>query len=233
VAVALEGNIAFRDGFPECWRDVIGMDLGGIPGGYGWLFPKGDHVNVGVGGWQYLAGTLRERLRRLCDFYGLNDGLIYGLRGHHLPVRRAGSPIARGRVALAGDAAGLVDPLSGEGIYAAIYSGREVAGAVSRLLSGEIGSLSSYADVIDRELMPDLEASRRFQDCFYLVPGLYVGLLRRSDRIWGLLARLIRGEQSYAGFKRRLGPLGLTVDVLSRTVRMAPLGRLAGRPKGR
>ncbi len=230
VAVALEGNLAFLQGMPERWRDVVGMDLGGIPGGYGWLFPKGDHVNVGVGGWQYLAGTLRGRLRRLCTFYGLDDGAMYGLRGHHLPVRRPGAPLARGRVALVGDAAGLIDPLSGEGIFAAIYSGKRVAETVAGLLSGEVASLSRYAAHVERVLMPDLDASRRFQDCFYLVPGVYVGLLERSDRIWNLLARLIRGEQTYVGFKRRLGPLGLAIDALSTAVRTTPLGRVAGRP---
>jgi flavin-dependent dehydrogenase len=207
------------------------MDLGGIPGGYGWLFPKGDHVNVGVGGWQYLAGTFRDRLRRLCGFYGLAEESMYGLRGHHLPVRRSGSPLARGRVALAGDAAGLIDPLSGEGIYAAMYSGRAAAGVATCLLNGDTTSMDPYASEIERELMPDLETSRRFQDVFYLVPGVYVGLLEHSDRIWSVLARLIRGEQSYVAFKRRLGPLGWLIDGVSQLTRTTPLGRVAGLPR--
>ncbi len=230
VSVALEGNIAFPAGVPERWQSVVGMDLGSIPGGYGWLFPKGDHINVGVGGWQYLAGTFRQRLRQLCEFYGVSEEAMYGLRGHHLPVRRAGAPLARGRVALAGDAAGLLDPLSGEGIYGAIFSGKAAAEAASALLGGQTASLSRYADRIEHELMPDLDASRRFQDVFYLVPGVYVSLLERSDRIWNLLARLIRGEQTYVGFKRKLGPLGWPIDALSGLVRSTPLGRVAGRP---
>ncbi len=230
VAVALEGNIAFPAGVPERWQSIVGMDLGAIPGGYGWLFPKDDHVNVGVGGWQYLAGSFRERLRQLCAFYGVDEELMYGVRGHHLPVRRAGAPLARGRVALCGDAAGLIDPLSGEGIYAAIYSGKAAAEAAGEHISGRTASLSPYAQRIERELMPDLEASRRFQDVFYLVPNVYIALLERSDRIWGLLARLIRGEQTYVGFKRKLGPLGLAIDLLSQLVRTTPLGRVGGRP---
>ncbi len=230
VAVALEGNIACEDGLPRRWRSAIGMDLGGIPGGYGWLFPKGDHLNVGVGGWQYLAGSLRGRLRDLCAFYGLAEERLYGLRGYQLPVRRPGSPLARGRVALAGDAAGLLDPLSGEGIYAAIFSGRAAAGHAAALLGGRAVSLDGYAATVDRELTPDLIASRRFQDLFYLVPGVYLALLRRSNRIWELLASLIRGEQSYVGFKRRLGPLGWAVDAGSLAVRTTPLRRRAGLP---
>ncbi|HLZ71637.1 MAG TPA: geranylgeranyl reductase family protein [Dehalococcoidia bacterium] len=230
VAVALEGNIPCPDGLPRRWQRAIGMDLGGIPGGYGWLFPKGDHLNVGVGGWQYLAGSLRARLNALCAFYDLPAERLQNLRGYQLPVRRPGSPLARGRVALAGDAAGLLDPLSGEGIYAAISSGRTVARHAAALLAGRAASLAGYAAAIERELAPDLVASRRFQDLFYLVPELYVGLLRRSDRIWELLASLIRGEQSYVGFKRRLGPLGWAVDVGSLAVRTTPFGRIAGLP---
>ncbi|MHB8576179.1 MAG: geranylgeranyl reductase family protein [Dehalococcoidia bacterium] len=231
VAVALEGNIPCTEGVPAQWTDLVGMDLGGVPGGYGWLFPKGDHLNVGVGGWQYLAGSFRERLSRICSFYGVREATMYGLRGHHLPVRRRGAPLARDRVALVGDAAGLIDPLSGEGIYAAMFSGRQAASAVGRLLSGEALSLSPYAAAIERGLMPDLDASRRFQDVFYLVPGVYVGLLQHSDRIWNVLARLIRGEQTYLGFRRKLGPLSLAVDALSLAVRHTPLKVAAGLPE--
>ena len=47
------------------------IELGDDPGGYGWVFPKGDHVNVGVGGWESEGPTLREHLRRLCDAHGI------------------------------------------------------------------------------------------------------------------------------------------------------------------
>src|SRR5205085_1716257 len=100
----------------------------------------------------------RQRLSRVCRFYGLREEELYWLRGHHLPVRRSGAPLARGCVALAGDAAGLIDPLSGEGIYAAIYSGGQAALAAARLLNRDCPSLAPYATVIERELMPDLEA---------------------------------------------------------------------------
>jgi flavin-dependent dehydrogenase len=231
VAVALEGNVPAGTRQSERWRRTIGMDLGGIPGGYGWLFPKEDHLNVGVGGWQYLGSSLRPRLSALCSFYGVDETTMFGLRGHHLPVRRAGAPLARGRVALVGDAAGLLDPLSGEGIYAAFYSGKAVARCVGDLVAGDTGSLTPYAAQIESELMPDLVASRRFQDAFYLVPGLYVGFLRHSDRIWRMLADLIRGKEDYAGFKRNLGPLELAVDALSFATHHSPLGKLAGLPR--
>src|SRR5581483_6102836 len=76
-AVALEGNIRFPDGVPARFRGRVVLNFGELPGGYAWVFPKGDHVNVGVGGWRHVAGTvLRPALRRLCARYGLDPDRI-------------------------------------------------------------------------------------------------------------------------------------------------------------
>ena len=53
--VAFEGNAPFDDRY----RGLAVIELGTIPGGYGWIFPKGDHVNVGVGGWEAEGPRLR------------------------------------------------------------------------------------------------------------------------------------------------------------------------------
>jgi geranylgeranyl reductase family protein len=231
LAVAFEGNIRFAGEPPDEWLSTAALDLGLIPGGYGWLFPKGDHVNIGVGGWKYTGPTLRAQLDRVTRHYGFSPTQLSGLRGHHLPVRRRGSRIVRGRVALVGDAAGLVDPLSGEGIYAALASGRAAARHALAAIDGRVDGLSSYEREIDRTLGPDLRASSQLQDLFNLAPPLYVALLRRSDLLWTLLCRIIRGEGDYAGFKRRAGPISLAIDGASWLVRHSALGRAAGRPE--
>jgi len=204
------------------------MDLGIIPGGYGWLFPKEDHLNIGVGGWQHFGPTLRRRLDRLAAYFGAIGEPSY-LRGHHLPVRIAGAPLARGCVMLAGDAAGLIDPLSGEGIYSAIFSSRLAARYALDLLSGATDSLLGYTRAIDSFLGPDLLASQRFQDVFHLMPSVYSMLLQRSDRIWETLCRLVRGDETYLDLRRRIGPGSALVDLLSYLVRRnATLSRRAG-----
>jgi geranylgeranyl reductase family protein len=208
-AVALEGNIPAED---DAWAQAIALDFGGIPGGYGWLFPKGDHLNVGVGGWRWVGPSLRERLVALCRFLGLDDTKLFGLRGHHLPLRAPGAPLVRGPALLAGDAAGLVDPLSGEGIDAAFASGRLAAEAAGRYLAGETPDLSSYETAVERELMADIEVSRKLQAVFQRVPRPCVALMRRSDRFWRVLCSFVRGESSYTGLRRRLGPLRFGLD---------------------
>src|SRR5579859_6844552 len=48
VVVGLEANVTPSGGVPARWLDALGIDAGSSPGGYGWIFPKGDHINFGV-----------------------------------------------------------------------------------------------------------------------------------------------------------------------------------------
>ncbi|OGO52559.1 MAG: hypothetical protein A2148_08705 [Chloroflexi bacterium RBG_16_68_14] len=211
-AVALEGNVPADDKLLDRWEHAIALDLGGIPGGYGWLFPKGDHLNVGVGGWRWLGPTLRRRLSDLCRFLELDESGLWGLRGHHLPMRKPDARLWRGPALLAGDAAGLVDPLSGEGIDAAFVSGRLAAEAIIAFLAGEAEDLTGYETAVERELMEDIRVSRKLQAVFHRIPRPCVAVMRRSDAFWRILRALVRGESSYAEFRRRLGPLRLALD---------------------
>jgi geranylgeranyl reductase family protein len=206
-AVALEANVPADGALMERWQRAIALDLGGTPGGYGWLFPKGDHLNVGVGGWRWIGPSLRERLSALCRHLELDETQLYEQRGYHLPLHKPGAAITRGPALLAGDAAGFVDPLSGEGIDGAFLSGRLASEAVGSYLSGEATDLRGYQTALDRELLADLEVSRTLQTLFQRFPRPCVAVMRRSDRFWRSLQGFVRGESTYAGFWRRLGPL--------------------------
>lgn len=205
--VALEGNLRFAGGVPEEWSEVVALDLGGLSGGYGWVFPKGDHLNIGVGGWKFAGFTLRPKLAELSRRYGFDPDTLTDLRGHHLPLREAGSPVVSGSTLLVGDAAGLVDPLSGEGIHMALTSAHMAADAVQAYLSGAQLDLFSYQRAVEGRLQPELEISRQLQELFHFAPVPYLALMRRSQRFWYLFCRLIRGDYTYETMLRRLGPL--------------------------
>src|SRR4249920_526821 len=146
--VALEGNVSYAHAREERWRGLAVVDLGAVAGGYAWVFPKGDHVNVGVGGWESEGPRLREHLERACAAYGLPAGELEDLRGYRLPMRRAGDRAVDGRVLLVGDAAGLVDPLSGDGMYEAFVSARLASEAVLDLFEGRSASLDGYTKAL-------------------------------------------------------------------------------------
>lgn len=214
-AVALEGNVMYRADVPEEWRDVVALDLGGLAGGYGWVFPKADHLNVGVGAWKYASFTLKPKLAQLSRRYGFDPASLENLRGHHLPVRSAGTPIARGPVALVGDAAGLVDPLSGEGIHMAFASGRLAAEQALSVLSGEARDMAGYQSAVDSQLQTELDVSRRLQELFNFAPPPYLAMMRRSQRFWLFFCHLIRGDLTYLDFTRMIGPMRIAMDVFA------------------
>ena len=203
--VALEANFPY-DRVPQQWRDVLALELGSMPGGYGWSFPKSDHFNVGCGGWREEGQRLREHLQDLRDHYGLDGMDMLHLRGHHLPTRSGTSPITRGRVLLTGDAAGLVDPMSGEGIYAAFVSGRLAASAILRCLDGREPDLYPYEAAVERELMPDIRAAEILRDAYHYTPRPCFEGLRHSELLRRSLCQIITGEKTYAEFLRMLGP---------------------------
>ena len=225
-AVGLEGNVPYTREMAADWRDVFALDLGGMAGGYGWVFPKEDHLNVGVGAWKYAGFTLRPKLLELSRRYGFPESSIENLRGHHLPVRVPGSPIARGGVAVVGDAAGLIDPLSGEGIHMAFASGRLAAEEALRVLSGEAADMSGYEAAVDRELQTELTVSRRLQEIFAFAPAPYLAIMRRSDKFWRLFCHLVRGELTYVDLMRMIGPLRLAVDFFAGVAERRRLGRV-------
>ena len=90
--VALEGNLPYERLPGGRWRGhARARARRRVPGGYGWIFPKGDHVNVGVGGWGDEGPRLREHLRVLCEHYGSSSASSRNVRGHRLPMRRPGN----------------------------------------------------------------------------------------------------------------------------------------------
>jgi geranylgeranyl reductase family protein len=191
--VALEGNVSYAHAREERWRRRAVVDLGAVPGGYAWVFPKGEHVNVGVGGWVSEGPRLREHLERACSKYGLPHGRLESLRGFRLPMRRPGEAPLLGRVMLVGDAAGLVDPLSGDGIYEALLSSRLAAEAALDLLAGRRADLEPYRERLAKELDPLMSASWSVKLAFDRYPRLAF-MVARTSPAWRLAERLLRDE---------------------------------------
>jgi flavin-dependent dehydrogenase len=215
--VALEGNVGYGHAREERWRGRAVVDLGVVPGGYAWVFPKGDHVNVGVGGWESEGPRLRDHLASACAAYGLPAERLDGLRGYRLPMRAPGERAVRGRVLLVGDAAGLVDPLSGDGMYEAFVSSRIAAEISLELLEGRAASLDEYGPRLDAELGRALAASWKAKLALDRFPSLVFGIAR-IPIVWGFTAAFLRGDLSHPGEARGLVRLPLRlVESLGRS----------------
>lgn len=151
-APALEANVAYDAVGAGVAEDTALLELGYVPGGYGWVFPKGDHANVGVGGWDSQGPNLRDHLRRVCERHGIAWSSLTEVRGHRLPMRGAGTQVARGRALAVGDAAGLVDPLSGDGMYEAFTSAHVAAACAGDVLDGRAADLAAYPQRLENAL---------------------------------------------------------------------------------
>jgi geranylgeranyl reductase family protein len=210
--VALEGNVPWSALEPRSYARAAWVELGVVPGGYGWVFPKGDHANFGVGGWMSEGPRLRAHLERLARIHDVDPAELTAVRGHRLPMREPGAPAARGRVLLVGDAAGLVDPLSGDGIYEAFVSARLAAEAIleDRPSTYEL----ALAEALDRHAAASWKAKRvadRYpRACLWALraPGVF-------DAVTGLL----QGELAHPSEASRVAQPPLRF--LSRLARLA------------
>jgi geranylgeranyl reductase family protein len=116
-----------------------------IPQGYLWIFPKADHLSVGIAALRPKRGELQATLKRVMTRFGISLENV-PMHGHPIPIYSRRETISTQRALLVGDAAGLVDPLSGEGIRFAIKSGRLAAQAILA------GKPEQYPRLIFREI---------------------------------------------------------------------------------
>ncbi len=193
IGVALEGNLPNAKADVERYRGRFVLELGTVPGGYGWIFPKGEHLNVGVGGAASEGPRLREHLVRLCAAHGVRPDDLEELRGHRLPFRAPDSCLARGRALVAGDAGGLIDPLTGDGMYEAFFSGRLASEAVLELLAGEAESLDAYGPTLTRHLAVHLWAAWSLRAALDRFPRTTYALAK-GRLVWPVVEKLVTGE---------------------------------------
>jgi len=194
------------------------IELGTIPGGYCWIFPKGDHLNVGVGGWESTGPTLRQHLKEFCQRREFAYSELQGLRGYRLPGRRPGAPLARGRAMLIGDAAGLVDPLAGDGMYAAFLSSRLATEAAMDLLAGRVGDLESYARSLVSEFGRMFAFAWNAKVALDRFPRIALGAVL-SPPGWRTLENMLRGEIREP--ERERGIVGIALRNFETLVRRA------------
>jgi flavin-dependent dehydrogenase len=111
--------------------------------------------------------------------------------------------------------------MSGEGIYAAIWSGRAAARRLAAFLAGRETSLDGYRVDIEREIEPDLITARQLHALFHLAPHLWARFVRYSPRAWRLICGLATGDATYVGIKRRSPLLALAIDLAAGIVERA------------
>lgn len=217
--LGLEVEIAAPDSVQREWRGRILIDWGPIPGSYGWLFPKSDRLTVGVIAPRGYSARTAEYLRTFIERLGLSGFAVLHDTGHLTRCRTRNSPLRKGRVLVAGDAAGLLEPWTREGISFALRSGSMAGefGAKAALTPGteELdAALDGYAESVGHQLIPEMDAGGKILAAFTRHPGVvHTGLATSTG--WRVFSKFCRGELALPSLTNRplLGP---TISLLGR-----------------
>ena len=226
VIIAAGARNAFRKQFCQAFAPEDLMVTAGyyIPGhshlmqiqflhdlhGYIWIFPRADHFSAGICGKMHArsASELRSLLEQTLQDVGLDyEGTQF--YSHILPSLRASTlretPISGPGWAMVGDAAGFVDPMTGEGLYYALRSGDLLSQA---LLANRP---ESYPEKLRQDFLPELAIAARMADRFYTGRWMGEAVIERTLQFTAgspsfrvLLSDLFAGTQTYSNLRSRL-----------------------------
>lgn len=195
--VALDADIEVPQAVFEQEASRLSFEFSCLKHGYGWIFPKNGYLSCGVGSW---SGAVR--LPRALDSY-LEQALPPGSvlhqvrRGHPIPLYDGPQRIGSARACLAGDSASLVDPVMGEGIRFAIWSGQIAAGLIAEQLSGAtpLGDGTEYSRRVHAAFGLEFDRLRRYiQPIFFKSPDTFFTRFIEKNGNYLALARVL-GER--------------------------------------
>ncbi len=198
IVFAMEGHA--RGNFNE-----LKFIMDAVPHGYGWIFPGRGYASFGVGCMGYLAQKVKPAFQELVR---KNRAELTRWGAAILPLGGKERPLSRGDVYLLGDSAGLIDPLTGEGIYQAMRSAVE---AVRSIADGD-----PYEERM-RPLLEDLALRRRAASLVLPRMKFFYRLMVGSDEIARRFAEACSGMRTFKDFWRwalRRIPIGALKMIL-------------------
>jgi geranylgeranyl reductase family protein len=223
VDLGLEVELAVSETIQRRWQGRILIDWGPIPGSYGWVFPKAGRLTVGVIATRGRIEQTRAYLRAFTAGLELGSAKVIYDSGHLTKCRAKDSPLRRGRVIVAGDAAGLLEPWTREGISFALRSGSWAGMSAATAALGRCDvpvahALDRYVESVSLRLVPEMDAGRMILAAFSRHPAVvHAGLATSTG--WRVFSKFCRGELALPSLVDRplLGP---AISVLGRSHRV-------------
>ncbi|MGK5499164.1 geranylgeranyl reductase family protein [Streptomyces sp. URMC 125] len=198
VDLGLEAEIPVPPPVAEDWAGRVLIDWGPLPGSYGWVFPKGDTLTVGVISARGEGAATKRYLEDFIARLGLAGFEPEISSGHLTRCRAADSPLSRGRVLVCGDAAGLLEPWTREGISFALRSGRLAGEWAVRIAEAHDAvdarrQALNYAFAVKSGLGVEMGVGSRMHAVFARRPTLLHAVLTGFRPAWNAFARITRG----------------------------------------
>ncbi|MEM8675190.1 MAG: geranylgeranyl reductase family protein [Cyanobacteria bacterium P01_G01_bin.67] len=176
------------------------FDFGSLKNGFMWCFPKADGYSFSAAYVRNPKGKPDELKKQLTKYAGLFDlDASQGeYREHPLNLWQSNRPLHGDRALLVGEAAGIVDPLIGEGIRPAMYTGVKAAGAISAALKGETNALAGYTESVNQEWGANLAKADFLAGLFYKAPKIAYKVGVKRPAAGQLMGKILCGELSYS-----------------------------------
>ncbi|MGD9077464.1 MAG: geranylgeranyl reductase family protein [Desulfobacteraceae bacterium] len=198
LAPALECEVVVSEESLERLSHAARFDFGLMPSGYAWTFPKRDHLSMGVLSMRPGPVKLNRMFQQYMQLINLDGVVTIKRRGSLIPVSPRKDGFVKKRVLLSGDAAGLVDPVVGEGITSAVLSGMIAAKALLEGAFDERNVKESYESELSKRVLQELRLGRALAKLIYDYPGL----LRRLLALYGqefteAVTDVVTGEKTY------------------------------------
>ena len=236
LAIAIEAEVPHEwgTGHADLRPDVCHLEYGAVRYGYAWVFPKADHLNVGAGIFMQRGAkgkgdnTARQELQTaIVDYLNLlgvprrMDELTF--HAHPLPLWNGLDTLQTldNRILLAGDAAGLVNPLFGDGIVHALKSGQIAAQCILD------GRQAHYTRAIGKEFKSNFDAALKLSRIFYKWPGFIYRHAVSRPNASAIAARLLSGDMELSNISGRVWRVLRRAMVTDRTISRDEMNELA------
>lgn len=184
---------------------TIYLDWGSIKNGYAWIFPKKRSISIGVQGPTNAGKFLKDYYLQIIHRLGINNAEVE-LKAHLIPHRLSKKNIFKNNVYLIGDAAGLTDYWTGEGIYYALKSAELAALQIGNSFSGENNVNIIYENLVNKFILPELVTSYNFSRIFNFITPVAFNMIRDYEYPWDIFCRIMRGDRTFLEIKRQFRP---------------------------
>lgn len=198
IVPALECEARYPDEVFQRFGGTARFDFGLVPAGYGWVFPKREHLSIGVGTTRRGAANLPAEYERYLSKLELARAEGEERHGYMIPCHPRAGLFELPRILFVGDAAGLADPVTAEGISAGIISGQLAARAIVAARDDASRAQRRYRSALEAALLRDLRVARTLAWLLYERPRWCAALLQRHGAgMSELMTRIVAGETTY------------------------------------
>lgn len=195
---AVEVEVPVSDALFETWANRVEIDIARYPWGYAWVIPRYPILNIGVGSFRPqklgLKGLLRQYL--LEKLPNLDPETMPKILAHPLPYRTRFGQLASSRAVLVGDAAGLMDAFSAEGIYSALRSAHLAANSIGQAARQDTG-IEGYQAAVRAEFWPHLRSAVTLAHLFYPLAQFWSNIFLRDTRLLETYLAVAQGTATY------------------------------------